>query len=334
VSLEKKIETEAQTWLLRVMSDDMSEDEQQEFNYWFNKNIAHQTAYNKAHEVWAKLNFLEDTLLTDFEKTPNLSHHQPNKLFSKSKNKAPIYQNPLFKQAAVFLVCFICLNFYYKDEIIVTLTADMITVQGEQNTKLLSDGTKLTLNTDSAVRINYSTNRRHIKLLKGEIYLEAKSNPKRPLIIETNQGSAKAIGTAFAVRKTKKAMIVTVTEGSVVVKKSGNAVTNEETLLRLNQSISLGKNIPTRKVHQVNAVKSLAWRSGKIIFKDKPINQALNELDRYFPGKIIQLTSLNESVKINGVFQKDKIRDAIKAIASTQNKTVSFTPGNYLAIIN
>lgn len=333
MSLDKKIENEAQTWLLRVMSDDMTNEEQQEFDIWFNQSQAHQKAYNKAQQVWSKLDILEDDFLSDFETNSNLTEIEQDQSPPSIKNKPAIYQYQWFKQAAAILICVTGLGVYYKDEVIINLTADMKTAQGEQTTKFLSDGTKLTLNTDSAIRLNYSKQFRRIRLLKGEIYLEAKTNANRPLIIETNQGSAKAVGTAFAVQQTSNKMVVTVTEGIVAVTKAGNHSPKEDALLRLNQSISLGTNGSSNQAYKVNASENLAWRVGKIIFKDKPISQALNELDRYFPGKIIKLTFLNERAKINGVFQKDKIQDAIKAVASTQNKTVSFTPGNYLAII-
>lgn len=328
MSLENNIEEQAQIWLLRVMSKDLTEQEQQEFEQWYAKHPSHKLEYERANETWSKLDLLEDDLLADTNVSP--LHIPPEQ----SRSSMKFHQRFWVKHAATFLLCTALLGFFYKDDIIINLTADHITAQGEQTTLSLPDGSLLTLNTDTAIDIDYSKKLRRIILLKGEAFVQVKPNAERPFIVVSDQGSATALGTAFAVKQTKNEMLVTVTEGTVSVKNSSNHKKTEEAILQLNQSVIVQSNGLTQQAFRVNTYETLAWRSGKLIFKDEPLNRVLQELDRYFPGKILVLSSFNKNAKINGVFEKDNIIDAIKAVASTQNKTVSFSPGQYLAILN
>ncbi|MDP1051476.1 FecR family protein, partial [Klebsiella quasipneumoniae] len=72
---------------------------------------------------------------------------------------------------------------------------------GEIRHVTLSDGTRLDLNSDSAVGLRFSATERRIRLIRGEILLTSGHDPHRPLIVETAAGDVQALGTRFAVRE-------------------------------------------------------------------------------------------------------------------------------------
>jgi transmembrane sensor len=83
--------------------------------------------------------------------------------------------------------------------------ADQRTATGEQRTLRLADGTVLNLNTHSAVDVRFDARQRLIVLQEGEIMVETGHGDARPFIVETREGSMRALGTRFLVKREAKA---------------------------------------------------------------------------------------------------------------------------------
>src|SRR3546814_10885657 len=89
---------------------------------------------------------------------------------------------------------------------------------GEQRTERLPDGTRIILNTQTAVAVRYSRQRREIALQHGEAMFEVAHDAARPFVVATGDGSVTALGTRFQVRNEGAGAIVTLLEGSVEVR--------------------------------------------------------------------------------------------------------------------
>jgi transmembrane sensor len=83
--------------------------------------------------------------------------------------------------------------------------ADQRTATGEQRTIRLADGTLINLNTHSAVDVRFDEKQRLVILQEGEILVETGHGDARPFIVETREGSMRALGTRFLVKREKKA---------------------------------------------------------------------------------------------------------------------------------
>jgi transmembrane sensor len=81
----------------------------------------------------------------------------------------------------------------------------------------LSDGSNVSLNRDSRIEVVFSTRERRVRLLRGEAHFAVTSNPARPFVVEVEGVTARAVGTAFSVRRTAGNVEVLVTEGRVQV---------------------------------------------------------------------------------------------------------------------
>lgn len=96
--------------------------------------------------------------------------------------------------------------------------ADYSTVQGEQRTVALPDGSMVYLNTDTAIAVVYGDDERWVELLRGEALFQVASNPDRPFRVIAEGGMTEAVGTAFVIREDPVDTVVTVTEGVVEVR--------------------------------------------------------------------------------------------------------------------
>ncbi|MCP2937671.1 FecR domain-containing protein, partial [Salmonella enterica subsp. enterica serovar Typhimurium] len=77
------------------------------------------------------------------------------------------------------------------------LLADHRTVPGERLTVTLDDGSRVTLNTDSAIDEQYTGQERRIVLRRGEILVEVSADPQRPFVVESRHATARALGTQY-----------------------------------------------------------------------------------------------------------------------------------------
>ncbi len=173
----------------------------------------------------------------------------------------------------------------YRNEIAgqarVTL-ADQKTKTGEISTLNLPDGSEVTLNTNSAIDINFSSNERRIVLYQGEIMVKTTNAinaqfASAPFIVKTKHGSVEALGTRFSVRDVGDEVLVNVYQDTVRVTTSSGTkqLCSAGHSLRFNP-IKISPNSP--------ATLSDAWTSNMLVVSNMPLTDFINDVARYRVG--------------------------------------------------
>ncbi len=195
------------------------------------------------------------------------------------------------------------------------LVADASTRVGEQQTLQLADGTALTLNTDTAVRIEMTGQHRIIMLLRGEIMVstgqDASQPNKRPFLVYTPFGKLEALGTRFIVRLTSDAALITVQEhavalypaqGTSYIVKAGTSqwLRDQGTEPFISQGFDTG-----------------SWADGVISGKNIRLGDLMMELARYRNGYIYCDDQVAD-LRVSGLFHIKDTDQALKFIAHTQ----------------
>lgn len=164
-----------------------------------------------------------------------------------------------------------------------TLMADQRTGTGERRRVRLDDGSQLQLNTATAVDIRYSDSVREVRLLSGEIQVEtARDQRARPFIVHTAEGSIRALGTRFVVRRDAGQTLVCVQEHAVEVRCAhsiGAAVRVDA-----GQQLSFGSDSVgpvLRATPQADA-----WTREMLVVNDWRLGDFILELQRYRPGHL------------------------------------------------
>ena len=104
--------------------------------------------------------------------------------------------------------------------------ADLRTAAGEQLTRSLDDGTRLVLNSGSAVDLRYGAAERRLVLVAGEVLVTTGQETQRayrPFVVQTPQGEAQALGTRFSVRLIDDRTEVMVFEHAVLARPAHGA---------------------------------------------------------------------------------------------------------------
>ncbi|MFD2642316.1 FecR domain-containing protein [Pseudomonas japonica] len=178
------------------------------------------------------------------------------------------------------------------------LLADQRTATGERRALALEDGSQVQLNTASAVDIRYSTQLRRIDLLDGEILVETAADARdRPFVVHTAEGSLRALGTRFLVRREGGLTRVGVLEHAVQVH-----CASSQQMLRVDAgqqlAFSAGQLGPLRPL----APQADAWSHGMLVVSDWRLGDFIAELQRYRPGHL-GCAERVAGLRISGAFQ-------------------------------
>lgn len=183
----------------------------------------------------------------------------------------------------------------------------------------LSDGSKVTLNTDTSIRVSFSDHERTIKLDQGEAFFDVAKDKTRPFVVYAGNKRVMAVGTRFSVRRDRDDIQVVVAEGRV------NLAASAEQLLAAPQANDGRGPIPAtfleagavartsnadvlvRPDAAAEVVKLLSWRRGYVYFDNVPLADAVAEFNRYNTRKIVIEDPEIATLRIGGNFRSTNI---------------------------
>ncbi|MGJ7543481.1 FecR domain-containing protein [Variovorax sp. LT1R16] len=194
-------------------------------------------------------------------------------------------------------------------------TSDHRTATGERREVRLADGSRVLLDTGSAIDVRIDGTRRTVHLRAGAIQLTTAADA-RPFIVETTQGRLRALGTRFTVRQdgeeARSDIRLAVTEGAVEVTlrdASSPALVvpaGQQTLLRGQGASALAAVSP----------ESQAWTQGVLYAERMRLADFCAELSRYRPG-LLHCSPEVAELRISGAFQLRDTDYVLSMVAST-----------------
>ena len=158
----------------------------------------------------------------------------------------------------------------------------------------LADGTKVWLNSLTQLRfpVTFAGEERKV-YLTGEAYFEVARDSVHPFIVATDEGmEVKVYGTEFNVDTYRKGTVkTTLVNGKVGIRVSA---TGEEVRLSPNQMALFTKATQSIQVENVDSYGVVAWKDGKFVFEDEPIEEIMERLSRWYDVKVFYA---NERIK-------------------------------------
>jgi transmembrane sensor len=189
--------------------------------------------------------------------------------------------------------------------------ADQRTATGEQRTLRLTDGTLINLNTHSAVDVRFDEKQRLIILQEGEILVETGHGDTRPFIVETREGSMRALGTRFLVKREEEGTRLSVLKSAVAAHPGASA---EEQILREGQQVLMRSN-------GLGPIVALtlgadAWTRGMLVVDNTRLEDLVHELGRYRRGYLGVAPEIAD-LRITGSFPLHDTDLALSALLPT-----------------
>lgn len=323
---QRRIDAEAAGWIARLQSSDRCSATDDGLRAWLNADGAHEEAFERAMEIWG---ILPGAALV----AENLAPAPSSRPVARRRPVWVARPSPAWSLALAACLLLIVIG-GGAGWWLMSRTLGYETQLGEQKVATLKDGTRIALNTDTQLAVDYEEDVRRVRLDRGEAMFEVAPNPKRPFIVTAGDRTVRAVGTSFIVRRTEGGVVVTLIEGKVAINQIGNARSqpaDAPTLLRAGERLTVIPDAPSL-IDRPSMEAATAWRRGQAVFNDAPLSSAVAELNRYGGPRITIGDPRLASLRVSGVFATNDTAEFASAIASLHGVHVQQT-GTELRII-
>lgn len=258
--------------LLRYIVGKASQQEKEEVAVWIDADAAHFKEFMSFRENYDAF-IWQDT----------------DELYKKSKNTFSLH--PITRKilwiAAMFVLAFglsyIMIQALQKEN---TEMQTVYVPAGQRTLVTLADGTTVWVNGKSTLTFpsQFSSQTRNVEL-DGEAYFDVQKDPEKQFIVSTTHQSAiKVLGTKFNVKayKEEKEVITTLVEGKVYFEFSNTSQQPQSIAMGPGQKLIYDSQNGRTELYTTSGERELAWKDGKIIFRQTSLRDALDILaDRY-----------------------------------------------------
>jgi transmembrane sensor len=339
------IEEEASAWLIRRESGQWTHTDQARLEQWLEASTLNRVAFLRLELAWeesARLKALGAGVpgdqppppgcwnVTPFFDSNRTAPRSPTEGTNDAPGEARQRTRRLALAASVLLAVVAGLGtyaFWSSD------TDRYRTPIGGLSSVPMSDGSKVTLNTASEIRVAVNENERRIDLRQGEAFFEVAKDPNRPFVVEAGKKRVVAVGTKFSVRRDGESVEVVVTEGKVrvedasrplrsrAVEASGSpapppAADNPVFLTPGAIAYADEAGVLVHRKSLVEAETHLSWRSGVLMFREQNLADAVAEFNRYNVRKIVIADPVVGALKVEGNFRATNVDAFVRLLES------------------
>ncbi|MBI6566007.1 FecR family protein [Pseudomonas synxantha] len=300
-------EQAALDWL-SLLHDQPSSGDQATFSRWLRADPAHAEAYAQAQVLW-ELSEEPARKLADEDALALQAYL--NKMNSSRRSRALRWSGAM-AMAACLLVMVSMGAGWQPSRWVDELGADYVTAPGEVKTFTLTDQSVVTLDADSAIAVDFSHGQRHIQLRRGAGFFSV-AHTGQSFVVEAGGGQAQVLGTQFEVRLQPAGAEVTVLSGRVGVTPSEQG---QQQVLTAGQQVAYADGVADA-MHAVDSESRLAWRDGWLNYYKAPLADVVQDLSRYYPGRLLLLNEEMGAKRVSGSFpSKDPLAvlNALQAV--------------------
>ncbi len=301
-TLDSAVLREAAQWLVRLHSGTANAADHAAFEGWRDAHPAHQQAWQRAEGLSQKFGAVPARL-----GVPVLARQQ------RGNRRAALRTLAVLGTAAP------AAWLGWRMAPWAQWTADHHTATGERREITLPDGSRVLLDTASAVNINFDSSSRKVVLRKGAILVTTAPDPApqpRPFVVACTQGRLRALGTRFTVRQDSEAshspIHLAVAEGAVEV--TLRDATQPALVLPAGQQTVLTSQGATAP--QAAAPEALTWTAGVLYADNMRLADFCAELSRYRPG-VLHCAPEVAGLRISGAFQLRDTDYVLSMLVST-----------------
>lgn len=285
---------QAVDWFLRVRSEEASEDDLPELRRWLQSDSRNAQAYAQVSASWAAVgeHASAPELVVGRRDALEVARQAARQRWS----ARPVWTQRFAAAAAMAAIGVAVAMFVSRGQGKVYET-DL----GERRTLTLQDGSAVTLDAHSRVRVAYDDAARLITLESGQAKFSVAKDPMRPFRVRAGNQTIVALGTQFNVEIVRSCVLVTLIEGRVAV---APATSKTEAAVELapGEQLVTAPGTPPAHRTKVDVARTTAWENGKLFFDNEPLASAAARVNRY-AREPIEVDPAVGAVGISGVFK-------------------------------
>ncbi|NHA03138.1 FecR family protein [Mucilaginibacter sp. HC2] len=220
------------------------------------------------------------------------------------------------------------------------------TVKREKSTIVLTDGTRITLNSQSTLKYPaVFTGKTREVYLSGEAFFDVHKDHEHPFIIHTEKMNIKVLGTAFNVKSypNDPQSETTLIRGTIevtlddrpsdriilkpsekLIVKNGLFTSRQRNTTKLKHAeTSSGMQYVlttfTRLQQDDSTIVETSWTQNKFIFRDESFPILADRMERWYGVDIKFKNDALKQYRFSGVFEKETINQALNALRMTES---------------
>lgn len=313
------IEQQANRWVVREKSGAFDAGEQAALQAWCGADVRHQGAYLRALAIHAAL---EDAANVDDNGFAPAAAQAPkpgafNAARPGTGRRAALWYGAMAAGLAVAVGAGVFMA-QPRSETYATVT-------GEFRKVPLGDQSVAHINSASRIVVTLTGSERRVDLVRGEAWFDVAKDKSRPFVVSAGEARARAVGTSFSVVKQEEGAEVLVTEGVVEVWRQDGAGARK-VVLNAGESAAVpasGEVAVTRQPEEI--ARKLAWRDGKMVFRNQALSEAVAEFNRYSRKPIVIADRALASRTLVGRYKVDDPELFAREVAAYLRVPVSIT---------
>jgi transmembrane sensor len=314
-------EEQAGEWCVRLATGSLSQSDQAAFDRWMAADPANMACFDQALTVWQGLHAISDAPEIISQRADALDALRRANRKRWSHRLAIRWQWSLAIAASLVLVAVSSLWLFSSKP------QQFATGVGERRSFQLADGSRLSLDAETKVAVDYERDHRELTLLTGRAKFDVAKDPGRPFTVTAGDRTVIATGTAFSVELLGSQVHVIVYEGHVAVVKGDPPPPKQLLLIRAHPGsratgLAPGSELIAEldapvapQVMPADVARSLAWEGGQLNFANEPLASAVERLNRYSAEKIIVGDARAGAIQVNGVFNAGDTAAFVEAIS-------------------
>lgn len=208
------------------------------------------------------------------------------------------------------------------------------TAPAQRQSVLLPDGSRVTLGADSAIGVELRSDRRMLRLTRGEAYFQVAKDAKRPFVVSAGEARVRAVGTEFNVRLGARRTVVAVAEGVVRVSapsylaetSNGTSGTGAERHLQessilvmaqlgAGQAVAYEDESGLQALPAGDASLAVTWLGGRRQYRNEPLRYVLADVNRYTGRRVEVANDATGALKFTGTLSVESSDAWFKALA-------------------
>ena len=319
-SQREAIRQAAAQWVVRLENPACAPSDRLAFEAWRGQGPHYEAAFEREAVAWARLDRLRafaPGTVAPGTKTANadllaLPRSRPALWATPTLWSPKVWSPKVWARAAAMVGA---IGIAAAGVISATASTAYATAIGERRVIVLSDDSRIELNTNSKVLVRYRSGAREVRLVKGEALFTA-ARDGRPFIVRAGDTRLEASDAVqLAVRVAGDAAAVTVKSGSVAVDLKAT-----ETDSRQSAGLAAVYGLVGGRVQRVSTAeidRALAWRHGAIALNGQTLEQAVAEFNRYNRQRISVDDPGVSGLRLAGYFQSTEPDSFVAAVTNT-----------------
>ncbi|UTW44552.1 FecR domain-containing protein [bacterium SCSIO 12696] len=303
---------QACAWVVRLRADNVAESVLEQFADWLTTTPQHRQAFDQVAEMWGDLGIASQLPLSAVNPAQKAdTSEKPSSWLAKLFGWKPIGGLAVATAVAVAVTL----------GVISPAQPDIYqTTVGESLAVTLDDGSKIELNTNSTLEVQYKDDLRWLHLVSGEAYFSVAKDKQRPFVVELDGAQARAVGTEFNIFKdVANSAEITVTEGTVQVTNARQPSLPK--FVEAHQAITFDSKGGLQNLRTADSDIITAWRQSQIVFDNTPLSDVISTLNRYSKTPIELTAADSAKAPISGTFSTERPLETAQAVAEALTLT-------------